>query len=192
MSLQLKANITTPDCLNLIFNETTGVYSTSNLTGYGTPNPLITAATNATLSVITPSAAYFFPLFSSGFPSFNTNSSYSISSTSLGFSNGLEDGLYQFVYTVTITITGVPTIFTLTQNFYITCNLQCCIDRMLLNLDSSECDSCNEEETDKYIKAFGILQQIYHAIECGDLTTASNLSNLGNKLCKNINCSTCK
>lgn len=192
MALQLKASLDTSDCLNLLFSEQTGVYTSSNTTGWQTPNPDIANATSATLTVTTPSGSNFvFSLSLSGFPTFNANSLYSIPYSSLGFSSTLEDGIYTAVYDVIVDEES-PVHYTVTIVTFITCNLECCIDTMLSNIDNSECDSCNEEERDKYLEAFSILQQIKHSIECGDLITANSLSNLGNKLCRNIGCSTCK
>lgn len=186
---QLQAKISTCDCLNLIFTETTGVYQSTNTGGWETPNASITDADTASITVTVPSGlTYTFNLFTQGFPSYNTNSSYSIPYSSLGFSSGLEDGIYSVTYTVTSI--SYPFTDTITISTFIVCNLECCVDTMLLNIDDWECE-CSEDAIDKFLSAFSILQQINHSIKCGDLTTADNLSTLANKLCKNSNCSTC-
>ena len=190
MGLQLKTSISTSDCLNLLFSETTGVYTTSNTTGWSTPNPALSTASVPQIKITIPSGSFFiFPLSTFGFPTANINSIYSIPYSSLGFSSNLEDGLYTCEYTVLVN-TGSPVIYSSTISTFIVCNLECCVDRMLLNINDWDCD-CSEEAIDKYLTAFSILQQINHSIECGDLTTASSLSNLANKICKNLNCSIC-
>ena len=192
MGLQLKANLYTDDCLNLIFNDQTGNYTTTNTGGWNSPNISLTTATAASVAITTPSGTtYTFNVFVSGLPSYDINSTYSISYSDLGFTSSLADGIYTAVYTVNaLDGSGEPAVYTVTKSTYITCNLQCCVDTMLINIDDWDCD-CSKDAKDNYLKAFGILQQIYHAIECGDLDTASNLSTVANKLCKNSGCSSC-
>lgn len=193
MATQLKASLDTSDCLNLIFTETTGFYQASNTTGWGTPQTTISTASAASLNITTPSGStYNFNVFLSGFPSYNINSAYSISYLDLGFSNTLADGIYTATYSVTaLDGSDEPQVLTVTISTFIVCNLECCVDTMLTKIDDWDCD-CSKDAKDLYLQAFGVLQQINHSIECGDLDTASSLSNLANKLCKNSNCSTCK
>lgn len=192
MALSLKASLDTSDCLNLLFNETTGFYSSTNTGGWSTPNILISTATAATVAVTVPSGTvYSFNVFLAGFPSYNTNVTYSIAYDDLGFSEALEDGIYSVTYSVSgLDGSGEPITYTVTISTFIVCNLECCVDTLLLNVDDWECD-CSEDAIDTYLSAFSILQQINHSIECGDLDTAESLLTLANKICKNSNCSTC-
>lgn len=191
MGLQLSVTLSTSDCSNLVFTETTGLYSSGNLTGWGTPNPLISNATAASIIITTPSGSQFtFPILNNGFPN-AINGTYSIPSTSLGMSTSLQDGQYSVVYIITVLVSGIPFIFSTTDVEFVACNLECCIDRLLNNIGDWSCD-CSKDAKDKYLNAFGIFQQIQHSIECKDFNTTTKLLSIGNKLCKNLNCSTCQ
>lgn len=191
MALTLGLNVTTEDCKNLIFTETTGAYNvTTNPTGWGTPNPTIASASLATVSVTVPNGTvYTFSVAGSSFPTTTITQQYVIPYTSLGMtsSSGLVDGLYSILYSLSVT-PGV--IYLQLQKTMIVCNLECCIDKMLLDLDLS-CE-CSEDAKENYLTAHAIFEQIQHSIECGDLDTAEELVDMANKLCKNSNCSTCK
>jgi hypothetical protein len=191
-NLDLKISLTTCDCSNLIFNELTGTYSVSNPTGWGTPNDPLNDAISGTLVIQPPSgAAYTFNVFLNTFPTTASLYNYTISYTSLGLPNGLIDGLYTATYTVVTNVSSVLTTYTVTNSFLITCNLECCINTMLLDIDDFECD-CNKHKKDKYLLALSILQGIKGAKECGDINTANNLITIGNKLCNNLNCTNCR
>jgi hypothetical protein len=73
----------------------------------------------------------------------------------------------------------------------IICNLECCVDKLLLNVEDWNCD-CSKDAREKYLSAFGILKQLEHSIECGDLDTAEDLITMVSKICRNADCSTCK
>lgn len=192
MALTLSISLATSDCKNLVFTETTGVYSAGNLTGWGTPNTLITAATAATVVITTPSgSSYTFPLFTSGFPSINPLASYSIPSSSLGLGTALADGIYTAVYTVSNTLGEAPFLFTATVKTMVICNLECCIDSLLSQIDSCGCD-CDSEAQEKYLDAFSLFRQLEHSIKCTDFKTAECLLALANKICKNSNCTSCE
>lgn len=194
MAVSLAITLSTNDCKNLIFTETTGAYNvTTNPTGWGTPNIPLANATAASIIITTPSGASFtFVITSSGFPTTTITKQYIVNCSSLTMSGGLVDGEYTVVYNVNyLDGSGEPAIFTTTLRTYIVCNLKCCVDRMLTNINDWDCD-CNKDVKEDYLTAFSIYQQILHSIECGDLTTADNNIKLANRLCKNLDCSTCK
>ncbi len=197
--LELNFTICSSNCKTLSFTEITGAYSaTDNSTGWGTPNPEITDASSAELTIVTPNNnTYTFDLFATGFyPTSTESNEFPISYGDLGFSTTLEDGEYTFTYTVdTISTDGEKdptyTTYTKTKKFYVTCNIECCINKLLLNLEDVHCD-CNKEARSKYLEAFALLQAFKHASACGRLGTASELFNELTKICSNVDCKTCQ
>jgi len=196
--LKLDFTVCSSDCKSLNFTETTGVYSeTTNTTGWGTPNPDISEATSAELTILTPSNnTYTFDLYATGnYPTSLESNEFSISYGDLGFTTTLEDGEYTFTYTVIITTyiseDPVYTTYTKTKKFYVTCNIECCINKLLLNLEDVNCD-CNKEARSKYLEAFALLQAYKHANACGRLGTATELFNELTKICSNVDCKTCQ
>jgi hypothetical protein len=196
MAVDLKISLDTCDCNSLTFNELTNYYSVSNPTGWGTPNDLISSAISAILVVTTPTEAPFtFNVLLSSFPTNNTLVGYNIPYTSLTMSSGLIDGIYSATYTVVTSVTSgdvtTVTTYTTTNQFLITCNLECCIQSMLLDIDDFTCD-CNKDKKDKYLTALALFNSIEHSKECGDINEANEDIIIANKLCKNQNCLTCK
>ena len=191
-NLDLKISLDSPDCSNLIFNELTGIYTTSNLTGWGAPNDTLGEVISATLFISTPSGTGFaFNPLLSGFPTNSTVFPYTISYASLGLPTGLVDGVYTATYTVITSVTSVLYTYRVSNQFLINCNLECCVDKMLLDIDDFDCD-CNEDKKDKYLTALSALYSIEKAKDCGDIVTANNLFSIANKLCNNLGCQNCK
>ena len=196
MAVDLKISLDTCDCNSLSFNELTNYYSVAIPTGWGTPNDPISSAISAILVITTPAGTPFtFNVFLSSFPTNNTLLTYNIPYTSLSMSSGLVDGIYTANYTVvtSITVGDVTTVttYTTTNSFLITCNLECCINTMLIDINDFKCD-CNKDKVEKYLTALALFNSIERAKDCGDITTANNDLQLANKLCKNLNCLSCK
>lgn len=195
-TLNLNFSICVSDCNTITFNETTGQYSSLNSSGWNSPNPELYQATSAELTILTPNnSSYTFDLYSTGdFPTVNSTTNYDVIYSDLGFSNNLADGEYTFTYAVVINTGGeLPelTTFTRTKKLYIVCNLECCINKLLLNIEDVNCD-CNKEARSKYLEAFALLQAFKHANACGRLGTASELFNELTKICSNVDCKTCQ
>lgn len=196
--LQLDFATCVTECKNILFSETTGAYSIFNTTGWGTPNPELSTVYSAELSITTPTSdTFIFDLLATTeFPTINSSVEYSIPYSSLGFSTGLVDGEYTFVYNVMVDTTEserepIYATYTKTKKFYITCNLDCCINKLLLNIEDVKCD-CSKEARSKYLEAFAMLQAFKHANACGRLGTATELFNELTKICNNVDCKTCQ
>lgn len=177
-------------CTTIVFKETTGQYNlTTNPTGYGSPNPTTASVTSAILSVISPdNVTYTIDLLDTGnFPSSNTDYEYEIPLVDLGNRTNIEDGYWQFVYTI---VTGDEYIATKTAIFH--CNTKCCVDKMLLNIDTDcDCNELNDKKIKNYTKAKAFYDALKHYAYCGNLNKFNNIKLIIDKLCKNINCKTC-
>lgn len=190
MALVLDFNICQKyNCKEILFTETTGTYSVTNTTGWGAPNPLTGSATSATLAITkygTTSTTYTLNLFTSSFPTTNLSSEYSVTADLIGGTSGdvITDGIYTFVYTVVVG----ETTYTQTKMSTLTCNVQCCVQSMLKDIDF-ECD-CSEDAKEKYIDAYILLKGLQS--NCGSTDDFErNLETL-QALCQNSNCDNCQ
>lgn len=174
------------NCKDITFSEITGLYnSTYNLGGYESPNVSTSSVLTAILTIVSPSnIIYTINLFTQGFPTANINSSYLIS---LIPNISLDDGQWKFTYTITTS----DNTYSKTIYKYLYCNSQCCVNQMLANIKISNCDCCDDLDSNNYLKASQMLDSLKKVAKCGDLTNFTNISKILNKLCKNINCKTC-
>src|SRR5574343_201905 len=161
-------------CSQIRFTETTGVYSTSNTTGYGTPNSDTGTATTAVLTITSPSNdVYTIDLFATGnFPSSNNTYYYDIPTASLGDLTNIVDGKW------TITYTSINDSVTYTKTKYVLfhCNAECCVTEMLIDLDT-DCDCCTTKSKSNlnYIKTSVTLQSLKYAAKCGSIELFNKL-----------------
>jgi hypothetical protein len=191
MALELNIQICTSGCSSFLFSELTGAYSTVNTTGWGAPNPEIVDAVSATLEITTPSEiTYTFDLYDD-FPTTDSTQSYEVTGSVLGMSDSLTDGKYTFVYTVvTEDDESVQTTYSITKQLFTICSVECCVNRMLLDIEDLNCD-CNKVAKDKYLEAYTLLLALKHASTCGNEDTVNDLLTTINKLCTS-NCKNCK
>lgn len=189
MAIKLKYNIcVVNNCKQLAFTESTGIYSISNTTGWGTPNELISDATSAILTITnTENISYNIDLFTLGlFPSSSNSVTYTIPLALYGNPSSITDGQWYFKYTV---ITSTTTYVT-EKYYYFTCNSENCVNNMI---PTEICDSCKDNtDYDNYIKAWSFLKSLEKAAQCGNVTLFNSIKKIIDKLCKNSNCKTCK
>lgn len=193
MGLVLSTNVCEgSDCGSLIFSETTGLYNAeTNPTGYGAPNPSTSDIVSAELVItLANGTSYTIDLFATGdFPTTNTAFEYEILPTDIGYNSDndqIEDQIITFVYTIT-TNTAVKYTQTVVQAFY--CQVECCVNRMFLELDL-DCD-CIKDEMDEALKAYAMLQGLKAAVNCGNNTAYTNILAQLTKLCGTNGCSSC-
>lgn len=191
ISLCLKSS-----CKELIFSETTGVYNNpENLGGYGGINPNTTNITSAILTITDPNNVIYTInlLATTYFPTSNNLFGYTIPLFSIGNPINVIDGTWKFVYKL---IDDSAVIYTANKTYYLTCNLECCINSLLKDISYTECncidDKINKLKIDNYNKSKALLDSIKYAISCNNTSVLKNLMLIANKLCnKNFNCSTC-
>lgn len=181
-------------CSVLTFKETTGTYNvTTNPGGYGTPNPITGDFVTAVLTIIAPSGTqYDVDLIdlSAGFPSSNVDFEYTIPSAQIGSRTNIEDGYWQFIYTIN---DGVDT-YIASKTSIFTCNAQCCVNSMLLNIDaenSSIYNITNNKRISEYIKAKAFLDSLKYYAFCGNLDKFTNIKKVIDKICAKSGCKTC-
>ena len=190
MALTLKYNLCVINgCTQLQFSENTGVYSTANATGWGTPNVDTTSAVSATLLIKGPDAVeYTIDLFAEDFPKNITGSSYNIPLASMGSPVTITDGQWYFVYTI---VDDNDDTYSTTVYKYFFCTSDCCVKNMLANINT--CDSCPKDNSESdYLKAKAMLDSLENAAECGDSANFAAIKKILDKLCLNSGCKTCK
>ena len=88
------------DCSEVKFTETTGIYSATNLGGYGTPNIATTDAVSCQLDVTSPNGVLVtINMITAGFPSSNTSLSRVLTQTMMAVTS-ITDGEWIFTYRV--------------------------------------------------------------------------------------------
>jgi len=184
-------------CSELLVNETTGVINpTSNVGGYGSPNPTTAIVTSYSLIITDPNdVTYTIDLFASNFPTTDSTMEYSIPLSLLGNRTVIEDGFWQFSWTVASNVALEE--FTAVGNSasYFTCNTECCVAALLAAIDVEEDDcNCNKEQSQKildYLKAKAFLESLRNAAFCGKLTLFNNIKSILTKMCAKVDCTTC-
>lgn len=180
----------TANCSTLSFTETTGVYNaTTNPYGYGAPNITIGEAVNGTLIITAPDlTTYTFVWLI--LPSNNPDLSTIISLATLGGRTSVEDGFWNFQYTIT-DVYATP--YVAQKGYYFYCQSECCVAKLLTKIDLDKMTECgkNTKILDDYTKAKVLLQSIKNAASCLNNTNYLKAKALLEKICKNSNCKTC-
>lgn len=112
---------------------------------------------------------------------------FEITATSLGFSDNLKDGKYD----IKVTYTVDDDEYTIEEEFFIICNIQCIVDTYIAGINVDNCDSCNKEKKAVGLDATLKLDGLEGAIGCGNLTKAQTILDWLNALLINYNCKNC-
>ncbi len=182
---------TATDSKSLSFVELTGVYSSANTGGYGTPNINTSDATAATLSLVLSDgstvnfASTFYPLF--------PNTSYvrfGILNTDLGFASdqAIPDQIPLMTYTVVDD--DLPATYVLSKYVFIDGQSRCCIQKMLSKIKSSGDCSCGNKNYDAWVQATALYSAIQGALDCTPQrpNDANRILTLLTDLCSSAGC----
>lgn len=191
MALQLSFQICQSNtCDALTFVETTGAYSATNLTGWGTPNVALADATSAILTITLASGnIYTIDLLATTyFPTNDTTFEYELTNSDFGYTDGgkIDDQIITFTYTVIAD--GTTYTQTVHQAFY--CQVQCCVYSMFKDLNVT-CDACSQSKT-KAIDAYLLLKGLIYSANCGNTTNFNSQLAILQKLCLGSSCQNCK
>ena len=189
----------TDSCSKLIVTETTGGYNSNNTGGYGSPNPQTSDVTTYSLVITDPEGdTYTINLFATTFfPTVDSTIEYEINASSIGGRTYFEDGMWQFMWTVSGTVSNPdPVPFEATGNSasYFTCNSECCVAELLAKIDMTNVECCNNKSSqyvEDYLKANVLLQGLKNAAFCGNIIMFDNIKKVLDKICKKTDCKTC-
>lgn len=191
MGLQISYDITVDaNCLEFGILETTGLYSLDgNIGGYETPNPSSGDVTAVSIVVTNPTGGITtLDPFPASLPQYVGTNDYIILNTMLGYSVGekLPDGLWTITFNETI-----GTVYSRTYYVLVDCAAQCCIDTLLLQVTSTECESCNNKVMDKATQAYMFLQVARTAADKLSPVLAKAMFANVQSICANFNCNSC-
>jgi hypothetical protein len=177
------------------FTETTGAYNDpANPTGWGAPNAVIADVDTAELVItnlttdITYDAITITPSSTDGETVIDTED-LEVDGVSIGDIT-LPDGLYKYVYTVTMDNSTVyeQSVYNLSL-----CEAACTIKQLAVDVDL-ECGCCNDdcsEELYKFLEAYTLYKALLFSGACGSQTEINtNIENLQTFL-DNVDCKNC-
>lgn len=203
MSLQVKFDIS-DDCVSFNIQETTLEYeATNNPTGYGTPNTDETSINACTIVLLSPSGiSYTFNDVQTGtdtltnpyptyFPDALQANTYNIPSSALGLSSGdpLEEGLWKFTFTWEAL--DLEETYTKVYYYMVTCAAECCIQKMLLQVKTTECKTCTDTVLDKVTQLYMFLEVAKTAAEQNQPVLAQTMIDQVNLICGAFDCNSC-
>lgn len=178
------------DCKSFTINETTGIYSATNTGGWGAPNAVIGDALDARLIVTLPNLTQV-TVNNLLFPTLPTTGTATISVTdaNLGLSGGLPDGIYIITYQVDINqvLPFTQTSRSTTKTFLFSCNIKCCVDKLIAKIPELEC-TCNDQALKDALLAYGLYKSLCSAGSCGLTDKVTNILDRLNKLCNSKSC----
>jgi len=186
--LKLKTSTcVTEGCTLMTISDVTGTYdSIGNITGWGTPNPDKSSITSATIEITAPGQ-----ITSTGFnvtsvvvassSSIQEFTLYSLSPSDIGLSSVFSSGIYEIKYTV---VAGEDT-YVGYNKIIVTCQEQCCIDKMWAALATKTlCCDCDEfQEFKKVLLASDLLQLLNEAGSCMNLEVVNSTINRIQRIC---------
>lgn len=192
----------TSNCKTIKFSETTGEYNaSSNPGGWGTPNPEVGDVTSTVVAFTLPSGTI--STFDSAelgvlnpfaaFPDDTGTLEVSLTMANFGgaATSAFADGVYSITYTVNGDV-GVNTYTaTVTQTFFLTCQIRCCIDKMFHLASQADCTDCKPEKLNNALEAESYLKAAEFAAACGKLEMAKKHLAKAQWICNNKNCTNC-
>jgi hypothetical protein len=192
----------TSNCKTIKFSETTGEYNaSSNPGGWGTPNPEVGDVTSTVVAFTLPSGTI--STFDSAelgvlnpfaaFPDDTGTLEVSLTMANFGgaATSAFADGVYSITYTVNGNV-GVNTYTaTVTQTFFLTCQIRCCIDKMFHLASQADCTDCKPEKLNNALEAESYLKAAEFAAACGKLEMAKKHLAKAQWICNNKNCTNC-
>lgn len=173
-----------------LFNiyDVSGVYSTSNSGGYGTPNFAVSDAIDATVVITTPNNTTFTITVFPTFPDSTGTALFTVTNTMLNITGSLPDGIYTIVYSVNFNNSYSQTVVkTVTKTILLSCSIWCAVQNLIAKIPVKTCD-CNDIALDNALLAFGLYQSLIYNGRCGNVTNVTNLLTQLTKLTSALNC----
>lgn len=205
MALGLNISVNTVTSGGFTFSEITGIYNaTTNPGGWGGVNPVTNQATEAWLDIYKPDPNTFLPvntpaapinLLNQGYPINTTTNSFFVSPQNAGFLAGetTADGVYQFVYRVTVAIGGNDFDYVASQYVLVYSGAQCCVSKLAVQAINDGggcgCGSGCGESMSEFEKGMLLIEAAKYSITCGLIVPAANAIKHVNEICGG--CSTC-
>jgi hypothetical protein len=189
--VQIKANVTKPDLESFDYNQTTGAYSVSNVTGWGAPNAELGDVVSSVLSIKNNKTDVVYDdIAIAAAETSTTNYVFAnlfLSATPTGITN-IPDGVYSFTHTVTLNDDSV-----ITTSSYITslselnCSIQTFTDTMLDT--ASDCCTDNKKELlNNFSEIMTLYDILTKAFLCNNISAFNSIYSSIELLLLNQNC----
>ena len=162
MALEIRHNFEGDKTSVYIYDTTCAYDATNNDTGWGTPNPEVSDATEATAEITIPDVTtpVTIDLFST-LPN-NDGTGLQITASQLGLEE-IPDGIWKVKYSVTVTGFGTP--FESECFFLLDCNVRCCISK---RAEKVSVDPCTNEFDCKTFELQALHCAMWKAFRCGN------------------------
>ena len=183
MALAIDFSVCQEQCDEIKFTELTGIYSATNLGGYGTPNQLVSSFIDPKLFIYTLTNELVYEIdLPAQYPLNNDIDGYVITLPEV-----LPDGVYLVKYNITNNLIEEPDTY---KSCYVlfTCQADCCVQKLYAKVTSGTCSECNESALNHANEAFGFLESAKASAACGDLTEAISKLNKVKYMCTSLNC----
>lgn len=187
MALDLKLSVcNSSDCSTVSITDLTGTYDAStNVGGYGTPNPFTRDTTLATIVITYQDGSTNTTDVTSQMPNPQTTETFTFADIALP---STLDGEYAVKYTV-VNPTGT---FTEDVCVILTCNARCCIDKMWAKAAEEASYDCGcDSYMKKAMQAEGMLKSLKNSAIFSNETARNKMLATIQRLCKMENCN-CK
>lgn len=191
MALALKFGIElSSDGATLTVIDRTGIYSGTNLGGFGSPNPATTDATTATFKIAKRNSDGTFGddvsvnVYST-FPS-SISGEFDIDADDGVDADTYEDAIYRFTYTVISTSSGTPFSVSTVRYDTLRNSIAFCYQEKSLKIADCNCSCSDIEES---FKCFSLYYRLLLAAECeGDLNKIQKYLDKLTELCSSGDC----
>ena len=189
MAFKLKGNSCTKDnCTIITVNDTSGLYSSTNTTGYETPNirriNVLTAIVSLTINGETLDYNVLSNLTGA---TTSVVELVNINIADFGLTV-IPNGLYDLEYT----ITSESETYTTKFKGLALCQAQCCIDNRFKQFPDKLAACCNQCEEAEYIKdtyiGQALIDGLWYAFKCGNYNVITKNLNRINRICLNLDC----
>ena len=174
-------------CIKIKFTDTRGVYSSSNLNGWGSPNIDPSAIQAANIEIIDPTNTSLVVLNVQSSVPETVEGEFYLGEYEL---DTAMDGEYTFKYTIRDE-EGITFLYEIKS--FSSCLVRCCIDKMWSKCSFQDDGCCNEKSYySKAMNAEAIYKTMARAASCNNLTTRNNLLKRLQRICAlekcNCNC----
>ena len=177
-------------CKTLTVTDSTGEYSGTNLTGWGTPNIELSDVSVATVTITDPDdVEHVVDLVNDLGIDYLTATAdtleYDIDSTYFGLASTdtIPDGIYNFLYSITDTSLDV---YTMERNIALYCNIGCEINDLLKMIpEQYSCNKCNTAFINEVYGIYMMYKALINAAECGSVSEFNNILAMLKKMINN-------
>ena len=191
MAVQIKSNVTKPDCKSFTYSQTTGVYdATTNLTGWGIPNKELTDVVTSVISIKNNKTGITYDDIDIDVAETSTRNyifaNLFLNSTPTGIET-IQDGIYSFTHTVTFNDDSkISTVTYRTSLCELNCTIQALTDTMLDTIDDC-CTDNKKEARAKYNEIMALYDIMTKAFRCNNFTAFNSIYSSIELLLMNVN-----